>query len=77
MKVFVAGATGFAGALTEIHGLPHGLADWAQIIGLDELPIPVKAAFDEYYLRNHSMLLDVKIILLTFLKVAKREGVTH
>jgi O-antigen biosynthesis protein WbqP len=57
--------------------LTPGLTGWAQINGRDELPIPVKVAFDEYYLRHHSMLLDMKIILQTFLKVVKREGVTH
>lgn len=60
-----------------VHRLTPGLTGWAQINGRDELPIPVKVAFDEYYLRHHSMLLDMKIILQTFLKVVKREGVTH
>ena len=60
-----------------VHRLPPGLTGWAQINGRDELPIPVKVEFDEYYLKHRSMLLDMKIILLTFLKVARREGVTH
>jgi len=30
----------------------------------DELPIPVKVGFDEYYLKNRTLLLDLKIILL-------------
>jgi O-antigen biosynthesis protein WbqP len=33
--------------------------------------------FDEYYLKNRSFLMDMKILLLTFFKVAKREGVAH
>lgn len=54
-----------------------GLTGWAQINGRDELPIPVKVAFEEYYLVNHSFLLDMKILLLTFFKVLRSEGVKH
>jgi O-antigen biosynthesis protein WbqP len=60
-----------------IHTLVPGLTGWAQINGRDELPIPVKVEFDAYYLRNRSFTLDMKIIVLTFLKVLKREGVKH
>ena len=54
-----------------------GLTGWAQINGRDELPIPVKVEYDEYYMMNQSFFLDLKIILLTALKVVKSEGVTH
>jgi O-antigen biosynthesis protein WbqP len=60
-----------------IHHLVPGLTGWAQINGRDELPIPVKVEFDEYYLKHRSLLLDLKIIGITFLKVVKREGVAH
>lgn len=60
-----------------VHALTPGLTGWAQINGRDELPIPVKVEFDEYYLKHRSFLFDLKIILLTALKVARREGVTH
>jgi O-antigen biosynthesis protein WbqP len=60
-----------------IHLLTPGLTGWAQINGRDELPIPVKVDFDAHYLVNRSFALDLKIIFLTFLKVAKSEGVTH
>ena len=60
-----------------IHVLTPGLTGWAQINGRDELPIPVKVEFDEYYLLHRSFLFDLKIIFLTALKVARREGVTH
>jgi len=60
-----------------IHHLNPGLTGWAQINGRDELPIPAKVTFDEYYLHNHSFFLDIKIIFLTFIKVVKHEGVTH
>jgi len=60
-----------------IHALVPGLTGWAQINGRDELPIPVKVGFDEYYLKHRSFALDMRIIFLTFLKVVKSEGVRH
>ena len=61
----------------KIHRLTPGLTGWAQINGRDELPIPVKVAFDEYYLKNRSFMFDMKIIFQTFLKVALRKGIIH
>jgi len=52
-----------------VHQLTPGLTGWAQVNGRDELPIPVKVGFDEYYLKNRSLLRDLKIILLTVKKV--------
>lgn len=60
-----------------VHVLSPGLTGWAQINGRDELPIPVKVEYDEYYMMNQSFFFDLKIILLTALKVVKSEGVTH
>lgn len=60
-----------------VHALTPGLTGWAQINGRDELPIPVKVEFDEYYLKNQSFTLDIRIVLLTVIKVVKREDVTH
>lgn len=60
-----------------VHALTPGLTGWAQINGRDELPIPVKVEFDEYYLIHRSFLFDLKIIILTAIKVVRREGVTH
>lgn len=60
-----------------VHRLIPGITGWAQINGRDELPIPVKVSFDEYYLKNRSFLFDLKILWMTFLKVIKREGVSH
>lgn len=60
-----------------VHQLTPGLTGWAQVNGRDELPIPVKVEFDEWYLNNRSFFLDVKIIVQTFVKVLKKEGVTH
>ena len=60
-----------------VHDLLPGLTGWAQINGRDELPIPQKVMLDTEYLQNKSFYLDVKIILLTALKVLRRDNVTH
>ena len=60
-----------------IHKLMPGLTGLAQINGRDELPIPIKVEYDEYYKNNMSFLFDLKILFGTFLKVLKNEGVTH
>ena len=54
-----------------------GITGWAQVNGRDELPIPIKVEFDEYYLKNRSLFFDFKILLKTFVKVIRREGVRH
>jgi O-antigen biosynthesis protein WbqP len=60
-----------------VHILTPGLTGWAQINGRDELPIPVKVEFDEWYLLQRSFWLDLRIIFLTVIKVVRSEGVTH
>ncbi|MCE5181800.1 MAG: sugar transferase [Anaerolineaceae bacterium] len=60
-----------------VHHLVPGLTGWAQINGRDELPIPRKVQLDVEYLQNISLFLDLKIIFLTFVKVLKRDGVSH
>ena len=63
--------------INNVHELMPGLTGWAQINGRDDLPIPQKVALDVEYLNNKSFYMDVKIILLTFVKVLRRDGVTH
>lgn len=60
-----------------VHVLVPGITGWAQINGRDELPILVKVEFDECYLKKKCVLLDLKILFFTFLKVLRKEGVTH
>ena len=67
-------------ALRTEHGvevLTPGLTGWAQINGRDELPIPQKVAYDVEYLQRRSFSFDLKILWLTFVKVLRREGVSH
>ena len=54
-----------------------GLTGWAQINGRDELPIPQKVALDVEYMKRQSLWFDFRIILLTALKVIRRESIAH
>ncbi|WP_425253546.1 sugar transferase [Janthinobacterium sp. NFX145] len=60
-----------------IDGILPGLTGWAQINGRDELPIVDKVKLDADYLQRRSLALDLRILFLTFLKVVRRDGVTH
>lgn len=60
-----------------IHTLIPGVTGWAQVNGRDDLLIPIKVTFDEYYLNHRFFVFDFYIILLTVLKVIKREGIQH
>ncbi len=64
-------------AKKNVHKLIPGITGWAQVNGRDDLPIPVKVSFDEYYLNHRSFAFDLYIIFLTAIKVIKREGVRH
>ena len=67
-------------ALRTQHGvdmLVPGLTGWAQVNGRDELPIPEKVNLDVEYLQRQSLVFDLRILWLTFIKVLRRDGVTH
>jgi len=54
-----------------------GLTGWAQVNGRDELPISKKVALDNEYVTRQSLKFDIYILWLTFVKVIKRDGVSH
>ncbi len=60
-----------------VHELVPGLTGWAQVNGRDELPIPEKVRLDAEYLRRRSLWFDIRILWLTFVKVLRRDGVSH
>lgn len=60
-----------------VHELLPGLTGWAQVNGRDELPIPEKARLDAEYMQNRSLRLDMRILWMTFVKVLRRDGVSH
>ena len=60
-----------------VHTLVPGLTGWAQVNGRDELPIPEKVKLDVAYLQRQSLWFDNRILWLTFVKVLRRDGVSH
>lgn len=60
-----------------VHTLVPGLTGWAQVNGRDELPIPEKIKLDVAYLQRQSLWFDIRILWLTFVKVLRRDGVSH
>ena len=60
-----------------IHKIIPGITGWAQVNGRDEISIPKKVDFDEYYLKKRSISFDIKILFMTFVKVVKSENIAH
>jgi len=60
-----------------VHELVPGLTGWAQVNGRDELPIPQKVELDVEYIQRQSLGFDIKIIWMTFMKVLKKDGISH
>jgi len=61
----------------KVDRLMPGITGWAQVNGRDELSILDKVDFEVEYLNNQSLLFDIKILWMTFVKVIKRVGVAH
>ena len=57
--------------------LRPGLTGWAQVNGRDEISLGEKIQLDAQYLQRQSFQFDLYILWLTFLKVARTEGVSH
>lgn len=60
-----------------INDLFPGLTGWAQVNGRDENNLAKKVELERFYLKNKSIVLDIKIILLTFVKVILRNDIKH
>lgn len=60
-----------------VNELLPGLTGWAQVNGRDALLIPEKVRFDVEYLQRRSLLFDLRILWLTFVRVLRRDGVSH
>lgn len=59
------------------HEVRPGITGWAQVNGRNALTWEDKFALDVWYVDHLSLWLDVKTILLTFLKVVRREGISQ
>ena len=60
-----------------IDKLLPGITGWAQVNGRDILIVTDKVDLDEVYMQRQSFWFDMKILWMTFLKVIKRDGVSH
>ncbi len=59
------------------HEVKPGVTGWAQVNGRNALTWEQKFKLDVWYTDNWSIALDTKILLLTFIKVLKKEGINH
>ena len=57
--------------------LVPGLTGWAQINGRDELLVIEKVKLDVEYMKKKSLIFDLYIIILTFVKVLLKDGIQH
>jgi O-antigen biosynthesis protein WbqP len=60
-----------------VHRLAPGLTGWAQVNGRDELSVPEKVALDAEYCTRQSFYFDLRILLMTAIKVTGAAGVSH
>ncbi len=58
------------------HHVRPGITGWAQVNGRNTVSWPQKFAFDVWYVDHISFALDIKILLLTVMKVFKAEGIS-
>ena len=58
------------------HEVPPGITGWAQINGRNALTWEQKFGFDVWYVDNHDLWLDVRILVLTAWTALKGEGVS-
>lgn len=58
------------------HEVKPGITGWAQVMGRNSLSWDQKFALDVWYVDNQSLFLDAKILLMTVVKVFKRDGIS-
>ncbi len=57
------------------HSVKPGLTGWAQVNGRNDLSWKEKFELDIWYVENQSILLDIKILLMSIKKVLFRDGI--
>jgi lipopolysaccharide/colanic/teichoic acid biosynthesis glycosyltransferase len=65
----------YSAAQRRRHDIRPGLTGWAQINGRNALSWDARFALDLWYVENRSLALDLKILLLTVLRVLRRDGI--
>ena len=58
------------------HEIKPGITGWAQVNGRNALTWEQKFALDVWYVDNQSLWLDLKILVLTMLRVIQRQGIS-
>ena len=58
------------------HNVRPGVTGWAQVNGRNAISWEQKFKFDVWYVDNHNILIDLKILLLTVKKVFIRDGIS-
>ena len=59
------------------HNVRPGITGWSQINGRNTVSWEERFEHDIWYVENNDFILDLKIILKTFIKVIKRENIDH
>jgi len=59
------------------HEVKPGITGWAQVNGRNAISWEEKFKLDVWYVDNWSLWLDLKILLMTLVKVFRREGISH
>lgn len=59
------------------HEVRSGITGWAQVNGRNAISWNEKFQMDVWYVDNQSLILDIKILCLTLMKVIKRDGISH
>ena len=67
----------YSAAQRRRHAVRPGITGWAQVNGRNALGWPERFALDLHYVEHQSFLLDLRILLLTLLRVGRREGISH
>lgn len=60
-----------------VYTIRPGITGWAQINGRDNISLEQKALLDKEYVEKQSLGFDIKILVMTVLKVLRREDVNE
>jgi len=59
------------------HDVTPGITGWAQVNGRNAIDWDTKLAFDVWYVEHRSLLLDLRILCMTFTQVIRRSGISN
>lgn len=59
------------------HEVKPGITGWAQVNGRNSLSWERKFELDVWYVDNHSLMLDIKILIMTIRSILRKEGINQ